>query len=176
MSADPVTLAVISFGVQAAGTYSQIQAQKATNKAIIREYETERKYNQLKGLQDSNDVLEEARRKRKQNLAIVAGSGYSDDSRSFLSTQSEIDRIAQKDINNIKINTLRGESKIDTQIYTTKVMGKAQEFGAYANIVASGFKTKAYADSYKTTGKGQYGYNSDMTKMGGIRSSTEGSS
>ena len=48
MSADPVTLAVISFGVQAAGTYSQIQAQKATNKAIIREYETEKKYNQLK--------------------------------------------------------------------------------------------------------------------------------
>jgi hypothetical protein len=154
MSADPVTLAIASTVVQAVGTYSQIQAQKATNKAIIREYETEKKYNQLKGLQDSNDVLEEARRKRKQNLAIVAGSGYNDTSRSFLSTQSEIDRIAQKDVTNIKINTLRGESKIESQIYTTKVMGKAQEFGAYANIAASAFKTKAYAESYKA--RGQY--------------------
>ena len=42
MSADPVTLAVISFGVQAVGTYQGIQAQKARNKAIIREYETEK--------------------------------------------------------------------------------------------------------------------------------------
>ena len=154
MSADPVTLAVASFAVQAVGTYSQIQSQKATNKAIIREYETERKYNQLKGMQDSNDVLEEARRKRKQNLAIVAGSGYNDDSRSFLSTQSEIDRIAQKDISNIKINTARGESKLQSQIYSTKVMGKAQEFGAYASIASAGFKTAAYSQSYKS--RGQY--------------------
>jgi hypothetical protein len=154
MSADPVTLAVASFAVQAVGTYQGIQAQKAQNKAIIREYETERKYNQLKGMQDANDVLEEARRKRKQNLAIVAGSGYNDDSRSFLSTQSEIDRIAQKDIANIKINTARGESKLQSQIYSTKVMGKAQEFGAYASIASAGLKTGAYAKSYKT--RGQY--------------------
>lgn len=157
MSADPVTLAIASTVVQAVGTYSQVQAQKATNKAIIREYETEKKYNQLKGLQDSNDVLEEARRKRKQNLAIVAGSGYNDDSRSFLSTQSEIKRIAAKDVANIKINTLRGESKIESQIYTTKVMGKAQEFGAYASIAASALKTKSYADSYQGgQPRGQY--------------------
>ena len=176
MSADPVTLAVASFAVQAVGTYQGIQAQKAQNKAIIREYETERKYNALKGIQDSNDVLEAAEKKRKINRAIVSGSGYNDDSRHFLSTQSEIDRIAQKDIANIKINTARGESKLQSQIYSTKVMGKAKEFGAYANLVSAGFKTGAYAKSYKTTGKGQYGYDSEMTKIGGIRSSTEGSS
>ena len=67
MSADPVTLAVASFAVQAVGTYQGIQAQKAQNKAIIREYETERKYNALKGIQDSNDVLEAAEKKRKIN-------------------------------------------------------------------------------------------------------------
>ena len=165
MSADPVTLAVISFGIQAAGTYSDLQAKKAQNKAIIREYETEKKYNQLKGLQDSNDVLEEARRKRKQNLAIVAGSGYSDTSRHFLSTQTEIDRIAAKDVSNIKINTLRGESKIETQIYTTKVMGKAQEFGAYANIAASAFKPGAYAKSSETNPQGGQYDLSNTNKM-----------
>jgi hypothetical protein len=175
MSADPVTLAVASFAVQAVGTYQGIQAQKAQNKAIIREYETEKKYNQLKGLQDSNDVLEEARKKRKQNLAIVAGSGYNPDSRSFLSIQSEIDRIAQKDINNIKINTMRGESKLESQIYSTRVMGKAQEFGAYASIASAGFKTAAYAKSYKTTGKGQYGYDSDVNKEAMIKAGTMGS-
>jgi hypothetical protein len=152
MSADPVTLAIISTTIQGVGAYSGLQAQKAQNKAIIAEYERDKKFNQLKGLQDSNDVLEEARRKRKQNLAIVAGSGYSDDSGSFLTTQAEIDRIAERDIRNIKINVLRGESKLDSQIYSTRVMGKAQKFGTYAKIAAAGFKTRAYIKSYR----GQY--------------------
>jgi len=39
--------------------------------------------------------------------------------------QTEIDRIAQKDIGNIRLNMMRGNQKIDSQIYTTKVMGKA---------------------------------------------------
>jgi hypothetical protein len=155
MSADPVTLAVISFGVQAVGTYQGIQAQKAANKATIRYYEDEKKYNELKAIQDQNNVREEALKKQKINRAIVAGSGYNDDSRSFLSVQSEINRIAQKDIGNIRINMLRGNNKLDTQIYTTKVMGKAKEFGGYASIAASGFKTAAYAKSYKKP-TGQY--------------------
>jgi len=155
MSADPVTLAVISFGVQAVGTYQGIQAQKAANKATIRYYEDEKKYNELKAIQDQNNVREEALKKRKINRAIVAGSGYNDDSRHFLSVQSEIDRIAQKDIGNIRINMLRGNNKLDTQIYTTKVMGKAKEFGGYASIAASGFKTAAYGKSYKKP-TGQY--------------------
>ena len=167
MSADPVTLAVASFAVQAVGTYQGIQAQKAQNKAIIREYETERKYNALKGIQDSNDVLEEAEKKKKINRAIVAGSGYNDSSRHFLSTQSEIDRIAQKDIANIKINTARGESKLQSQIYSTKVMGKAKEFGAYANIAASAFKTGAYAKSYQAgKPRGQYFTDDEGDKIG----------
>ena len=161
MSADPVTLAIASTAVQAVGVYQQVQAQKATNKAIIREYENERKYNQLKGLQDANDVMEEAQRKRKQNLAIVAGSGYSDDSRSFLAVQTEIDRIKTRDISNIKLNTVRSESKLQSAIYTTKIMGKAQEYGAYTKLAVSGFKTAAYAQSYKA-GKGQYDGASSM--------------
>ncbi len=92
MSADPVTLAVISTSIQAVGTYKGIQAQKAANKAAIRSYEDEKKFNELKALQDSNNVREEAKKKQKINRAIVAGAGYNDDSRHFLSTQSEIDR------------------------------------------------------------------------------------
>ena len=150
MSADPVTLAVISFGVQAVGTYQGIQAQKAANKARIREYETEKKFNSLKALQDSNDVREEAIKKQKINRAIQAGSGYNDSSRSFLSVQSEID--------------------------TTKVMGKAKEFGGYASIIAGGFKTASYAKSYEAGTVGQYGLDSNATKIGKIRTGTEGSS
>ena len=175
MSADPVTLAVASFAVQAVGTYSQVQQQKAANKAQIQYYESEKKANQLKGLQDANDVMEEAQRKRKQNLAIVAGSGYSDDSRSFLAIQSEVNRIAQRDINNIRINTLRGEGKLESAIYTTKVMGKAQEYGAYTKLAVSGLKTAAYAESYKTP-KGQYGLDSDINKEAMIKAGTMGSS
>ena len=158
MSADPVTLAVISTSIQAVGTYQGIQAQKAANKAAIRSYEDEKKFNELKALQDSNNVREEAKKKQKINRAIVAGAGYNDDSRHFLSTQSEIDRIATKDIGNIRINMMRGNQKMDTMIYTKRVMGKAQEFGGYASIASAGFKTAAYAKQYKTKNKtrGQY--------------------
>ena len=167
MSADPVTLAVISFGVQAVGTYQGIQAQKAANKARIREYETEKKFNSLKALQDSNDVREEAIKKQKINRAIVAGSGYNDDSRSFLSVQSEINRIAQKDIGNIRLNMMRGNQKIDSQIYTTRVMGKAKTFGGYASIIAGGFKTASYAKQYEEKGsRGQYFTDDEGDKIG----------
>ena len=49
---------------------------------------------------------------------------------------------------------MRGNQKLDSQIYTTKVMGKAKEFGGYASIIAGGFKTASYAKQYEA--KGQY--------------------
>ena len=176
MSADPVTLAIISTSIQAVGTYQGIQAQKAAGKAQIQAYEDEKKFNQLKALQDQNDVRDEADKKKKINRAIAAGSGYNDDSRSFLSVQKEINRIATKDIGNIRINMMRGNQKMDSMIYTTKVMGKAKEFGGYASIIAGGFKTASYAKSYKAGTTGQYGLDSDITKTAKIRTMTEGSS
>ena len=176
MSADPVTLAIISTSIQAVGTYQGIQAQKAAGKAQIQAYEDEKKFNQLKALQDQNDVRNEADKKKKINRAIVAGSGYNDDSRSFLSVQKEIDRIVTKDIGNIRINMMRGNQKMDSMIYTTKVMGKAKEFGGYASIIAGGFKTASYAKSYKAGTTGQYGLDSDITETAKIRTMTEGSS
>jgi hypothetical protein len=71
---------------------------------------------------------------------------------------------------------MRGNQKIDSQIYTTKVMGKAKEFGGYASIIAGGFKTASYAKSYEAGTTGQYGLDSDATKIGKIRTGTEGSS
>ena len=167
MSADPVTLAIISTTVSAVGTYQGIQQQKAANKQAIAFYEEEKKFNRLKALQDQNDVRDEAEKKKKINKAIAAGSGYNDDSRSFLSVQKEIDRIATKDIGRIRINMMRGESKLQSQIYTTKVMGKAKEFGGYASIIAGGFKTASYAKSYEAgKPKGQYFLDNESDKIG----------
>ena len=167
MSADPVTLAIVSTAISAAGTYKGIQAQKAAGKAQIQAYEDEKKFNQLKALQDQNDVRNEANKKKKINRAIAAGSGYNDDSRSFLSVQKEIDRIATKDIGNIRINMMRGNQKMDSMIYTTKVMGKAKEFGGYASIIAGGFKTASYAKSYEAgKPKGQYFLDNESDKIG----------
>ena len=52
---------------------------------------------------------------------------------------------------------MRGNQKLDSQIYTTSVMGRAKEFGGYASIIAGGFKTASYAKQYEEKGaKGQY--------------------
>ena len=66
MSADPVTLAIISTSIQAVGTYQGIQAQKSKNKAAIQSYEDEKKFNELKAIQDSNNVRDEAKKKQKK--------------------------------------------------------------------------------------------------------------
>lgn len=153
----PIQLALASFAVQTYGTMQQIKQQKKATQAEVKQYEEEKKYNKLKALQDANDVLEESIKKQKINRSIQAGLGYNDTSRSFLSTQSEIRRIAKKDVTNIQINAARGGEKLESAIYTTKVMGKSKVYGGYANIVSAGIETTSYIKSRKP--KGQYDVN-----------------
>ena len=55
MSADPVTMMIISGAIQAAGTYSEIQESKRQSKLEQREYELNAQANNLKGLREEND-------------------------------------------------------------------------------------------------------------------------
>jgi len=149
MSADPVTLAIIQGTISAVSGYAQIQSAKAQSRAQAAEYERQRKMNALNALQEENRRNEQAKRDKQNNLAIFASTGFDPDSRSFLAVNDEVDRIAAKDIANIRLNKLSTESQLSTASYISKVQTQSKVVGGYLSA-AKGITT-AYGnyDLYK---------------------------
>lgn len=170
MSADPVTLAVISGAMSAVSGYAQIQSAKAEGKAQRAQYERQRKLNELNAIQEENRRKKQADEDRANNAAIFASTGFDPDSRSFLTVQNEVDRIAKKDIANIRINALSTTADLQTASYISSVKEKSKVVGGYASIIKG--TTEAYGkyELYKSsTTKGDYAYNKELAK---IRSDT----
>ena len=144
MSADPVTLAIISGTISAVSGYAQVQSAKAQGKAQAAEYERQRKMNALNALQEENRRNEQAKRDKQNNLAIFASTGFDPDSRSFLAVNDEVDRIAAKDITNIRLNKLSTESQLSTASYISKVQTQSKVVGGY--LSAAKCITTAYGN------------------------------
>lgn len=171
MSADPVTMMVISSAVQMAGTYRDIQESKVQSKIEQEQYELKIKAANLDGLTKENDRLAEAEETKKNNLAVLAGSNITDDSMSFLNIQKQVDTKAQKDITTIRLNVGAAISDYSLSAQAAKSQRKTDQFGGWVSIVNTGVETKAKVDRYKkpnTTkrytgyGKSGYGRNPDV--------------
>lgn len=170
MSADPVTLAVISGAMSAVSGYAQIQSAKAEGKAQRAQYERQRKLNELNAIDEENRRRKQADDDRASNLTIFASTGFDPDSRSFLTVQSEVDRIAKKDIANIRINKLVSDEQLQLSAYLSKAKERSKTIGGYASIIKG--TTEAYGkyELYKSGAtKGDYAYNKELAK---IRSDT----
>ena len=87
MSADPVTMMIISASVQAVGKYSEIQNEKAQMKFRKKMYEDEIKVANLKAEQESNDRKEMQLAQQEHNLAVMSNSGFDANSGSFQNIQ-----------------------------------------------------------------------------------------
>ena len=87
MSADPVTMMIISASVQAVGKYSEIQNEKAQMKFRKRMYEDEIKVANLKAEQEANDRREMQLDQQEHNLAVMSNSGWDASSGSFQNIQ-----------------------------------------------------------------------------------------
>ena len=149
MSADPVTLAYISAAASAVGTYSSIQAEKARSKAQLAEYERQRKLTELNAIQEENRRREQANRDKENNLAIFASTGFDPASRSFLTINDEVDRIAAKDIANIRLNKLTTVQSLNTASYIDKANTSAKVTGGYMSIISTSAKAYGNAQLYK---------------------------
>ena len=140
MSADPVTLAIISGTISAVSGYAQVQSAKTQGKAQALEYARQQKMNAINALQEENRRNEQAKRDKENNLAIFASTGFDPDSRSFLAVNDEVDRIAAKDITNIRLNKLSTESQLSTASYISKVQTQSKVVGGYLSA-AKGITT-----------------------------------
>ena len=135
MSADPVTLAIISGAISVVSGYAQVQTAKAKGKAQALEYERQKKVNALNSLQEENRRREKADEDKKNNLSIFASSGFDPSSRTFLEVNNEVDRIAAKDISNIRLNKLSTDSQLSTAGYINKVTTQSKIAGGYLSAV-----------------------------------------
>ena len=148
MSADPVTMMIISGVVQGVGTYSEIQASKRQSKLEQDEYELNSKANSLKGLREENDRKDMLKTSIANNKAIQAGSGYSDGSLHFLNIQDVTTQKSDKDISTIRLNTLASGSSMSIANQQKKVARKSDQFGGWVSIASTGMSTQAKVDQY----------------------------
>ena len=149
MSADPVTMMIISGVIQGVGTYSEIQASKRQGKLEQREYELNAKANNLKGLREENDRKDMLKTSIANNKAIQAGAGYADGSLHFLNIQDVTTQKSDKDISTIRLNTLASGSSMSIANQQKKVARKSDQFGGWVSIASTGMSTKAKIDQYR---------------------------
>ena len=161
MSADPVTMMIISGVIQGVGTYSEIQASKRQGKLDQEEYELNAKANNLKGLREENDRREMLKASIANNKAIQAGAGYADGSLHFLNIQDVTTKKSDKDISTIRLNTLASGSSMSIANQQKKVARKSDQFGGWVSIASTGMSTKAKVDQYSTTNSSPYGNRKD---------------
>ena len=151
MSADPVTMmtmTIISGAIQGVSAYSDIQQSKMQSKIETEQFTMKIRQAELKGLQQENDRLEEADKTKRHNLAIAAGSGYTDDSRQLYNINKQVDINADKDVTRIRLNTGATVSDYSLSAQSAKSARKAEQFGGWMSIANTGITTKGKIDSY----------------------------
>jgi len=82
------------------------------------------------------------------NLAVGAGSGYSDQSRSFLNIQAQQDSFAAKDIARIRLNVTSEINQYALSADMASTQRKNDQFGSWLSIGSSAIETKAKKDLY----------------------------
>lgn len=155
MSADPVTMYLIaSTAMQVTGKMAEIRQLREAAALRKQSYELEMKMATLKGEQEANDRTETMLAQKANNLAIVAGSGYQQDSPHFQNIQFMTKKIADKDIATIRLNTTMGLNKLSLAAQAEQSMYRAQVFGGYVSIISTGMQTHAKIQDIKYPNEG----------------------
>ena len=143
MSADPVTMMIISASIQTVGKLAEIRQLREASALRKQSYENEMKMAILKGEQEANDRKEIMLAQKANNLAIVAGSGYQQGSPHFQNIQYMTKKIADKDIATIRLNTSSGINKLSLASMAEQSEYKAKVFGGYVSVIGTGMTSYA---------------------------------
>ena len=149
MSADPVTMMIISASIQTVGKLAEIRQLREASALRKQSYENEMKMAVLKGEQEANDRTETMLAQKANNLAIVAGSGYQQDSPHFQNIQFMTKKIADKDIGTIRLNTTMGLNKLSLASAAEQSQYRAQVFGGYVSVISTGMTSYAKYQAVK---------------------------
>ena len=115
------TALLISATVGAVSSVANAQAANVALNNDIARYKDEKKYAELRALQDENARRRVMDETLAANRAIAGAAGILDDSRSFLSIQEDVVSNAVKDIQSIRLNAKIANSKYDQAIINSKI-------------------------------------------------------
>ena len=124
------------------------QSSKALSNDIAR-YQDEKKYAELRALQEENERTEAMNIILNNNRAIAGASGILDDSRSFLTIQQDVFNSAKEDISNIKLNRNIATSKYDQQIINSKIQKQSVFWGSLSSASSSALQGWGYYQYYQ---------------------------
>lgn len=153
------TALLISAGVGAVSSVAQARAASSALNQTIERYKDEKKYAELRAIQDENARRRVMDETLAANRAIAGAAGILDDSRSFLSIQEDVVANAVKDIKNIRLNAKIANSKYDQAIVNSKIEKQSVAYNAIADV-----------SSYAMNGWNYYKYYSPApkTKLTGL--------
>ena len=143
------TALLISAGIGAVSTIASASAQTSALNADIQKYKDERKYAELRALQDENARRRVMDETLASNRAIVGAAGILDDSRSFLSIQQDVVANAVKDIQIIRLNAKTAGSKYDQAIINSKIQQQSVAYNAIADVSSYAANGWNYYNYYK---------------------------
>lgn len=145
MSADPITM----FAITATKTLMDIRESKKQSKIEQRQYEEKKKAAMERARQEEEDRLDDLRMAHAHNRAIMAGTGFSLDSRSFLAINQDVQDKAEKDIANIRVNLGYDINELSLNQQAAKSKRKHEVFGGWASIASQGYEYKAKKGLYR---------------------------
>ena len=111
-------------------------------------YEDKKKNAQRIANEQEEDRKHDLQMAKAHNLAVGAGSGYSDQSRSFLNIQAQQDSFAAKDIARIRLNVTSEINQYALSADMASTQRKNDQFGSWLSIGSSAIETKAKKDLY----------------------------
>ena len=145
MSADPITM----FAITATKTLMDIKESKKQSKIEQRQYEEKKKAAMERARQEEEDRLDDLRMAHAHNRAIMAGTGFSLDSRSFLAINQDVQDKAEKDIANIRVNLGYDINELSLNQQAAKSKRKHEVFGGWASIASQTYEYKAKKGLYR---------------------------
>jgi len=138
MSADPITM----FAITATKTLMDIKESKKQSKIEQRQYEEKKKAAAERAKQEEDDRINDLRMAHAHNRAIMAGTGFSLDSRSFLAINQDVQDKAEKDIANIRVNLGYDINELSLNQQAAKSKRKHEVFGGWASIASQTYEYK----------------------------------
>ena len=145
MSADPITM----FAITATKTLMDIKESKKQSKIEQRQYEEKKKAAMERARQEEEDRLDDLRMAHAHNRAIMAGTGFNLDSRSFLAINQDVQDKAEKDIANIRVNLGYDINELSLNQQAAKSKRKHEVFGGWASIASQTYEYKAKKGLYR---------------------------
>jgi len=128
------TALLISAGVGAVSSIANARASTIALSNTISRYQDEKKYAELRAIQDENARRRVMDETLAANRAIAGSAGILDDSRSFLSIQEDVVANAVKDIKSIRLNAKIAGSKYDQAIINSKIEQQSVAYNAIADV------------------------------------------